>query len=357
MRTFDIVPDRREAIQLSATLWIGGTLFVGTGAILAGNIRYFGEYLTLLTGLLSAITIAYGIFLVMRAVAGRPVWIALLLLPLTVAAAAILQSVVDYGWFHVVKLFLPSTRLPAIDGAGWLLVGFTNMCLFAANLALLWVTSANRALRINTARLAKAEADHLRSELQMLRLKLDPHFMFNALSATTDLVVTGRNEQAREMLANLSGLLRSTYEVGVDDIPLRDELSIVSEYLGVEAIRFPDRLRVRIDCDPLVEDALTPSFLLQPIVENAVKHGVARAKGIVTVSITAAARDDSLLLRVENDGPSMASAGDGAGVGLGATRARLELRYPDTSRFEAGPIEGGYRVEISLPLRQAPGEG
>lgn len=351
MRTFDIVPDRREALQLSAALWICGGVFVGTGAVLAGNIRYFGEYLTLITGLMSALAIAYGVFAVMRVLAGRPRWQAYVVLPVTVATAAIVQSVVDYSWFHVVHLVLPSTRLPAIDPLGWLVVGFTNMCLFAANLALLWVTSANRALRMNSERLAKAEADHLRSELQALRLKLDPHFMFNALSATTDLVAAGQRGRAEAMLTGLSTFLRSTFEVGVDDIPLRDELSIVSEYLAVEAIRFPKRLKVRIECDPAVEGVMTPSFLLQPLVENAVKHGVGPSRLPVTVSIVARGEGSNLVIRVDNDALPTRPVATGSGIGLSATRSRLLMRYGSRAAFEAGPVDEGFRVEIRLPLK------
>ena len=350
MRTFDIAPDRREALQLSAALWIGAGLFVGTGAVLAGNIRYPGEYLTLLTGLLSALVMAWGMFLVMRALAGRPRWRAYVVLPLTVAAAAVAQSVIDYGWFHVVHLVLPSTRLPPIDAIGWLVVGFTNMCLFAANLALMWVTSANRALRRNSIQLAKAEADHLRSELQVLRLKLDPHFLFNALNAATELVAAKQPDRAEAMLGGLSNFLRSTFDVGVEDIPLRDELSIVSEYLSVEAVRFPERLRVRIECDPAIEAAPVPSFLLQPIVENAVKHGVARANRPVTISLFAPARGPGLRLGVENDGPAAGAFRGGTGVGLAATRSRVLMRYGGEGRFEAGPTDSGFRVDIRLPL-------
>lgn len=353
MRTFDIALDGREALQLSAALWIGAGLFVGTGAILAGNIRYFGEYLTLLTGLLSALVIAWGMFLVMRALAGRPRWRAYVVLPLTVAGAAVAQSLIDYAWFHVVNLALPTTRLPAIDAIGWLVVGFTNMCLFAANLALMWVTSANRALRLNSIQLAKAEADYLRSELQVLRLKLDPHFLFNALNAATQLVAAKQPDRAEAMLAGLSNVLRSTFDVGVEDIPLRDELSIVSEYLSVEAVRFPERLRVRIECDPAVESVSVPSFLLQPIVENAVKYGVARADQPVTISIVAAVDGPHLRLCIENDGPASGAIYPGTGVGLAATRSRVLMRYGGEGRFHEGPIEGGFRVEIRLPLPRA----
>lgn len=352
-RTFDIQPDAREALQLSAALWIGATAFIATGAIVVGNIRYVGEYLTLTTGLATAIAIAFGLFMVLKALAGRPRWLAYLVLPFAVVAASILQSVLDYGGFHLVNSVLPSTRLPAIDPAGWLMVFVINACLYTSNLTLLWVTSANRALRERELRLAKAEADGLRAEIQILRLKLSPHFLFNALGAASSLVATGRADQGEAMMTRLATFLRATFDVGVDDIAVRDELSIVEDYLEVERVRFPDRLRVEIEVDPEVEDALTPSLLLQPLVENAVKYAVGPSTRPVTVRVSATQVDNRLRLVVEDDGGPAAPTPPGTGLGQAASRSRLEMRHGDQAGFEAGPTQAGYRVVMTLPLTMA----
>ncbi|WP_292093315.1 histidine kinase [Brevundimonas sp.] len=349
---FNIQPDGREAIQLSATLWLGATAFVGAGAIITGNIRGLGEFVALATGLMTAVGVAYALFLVLKLCAGRPKWMAFLILPFAVAVAAVAQALLDYGFFHLVKAVFPATRLPDVGPLEWFLVCFANGCLYCANLALLWVTSANRAMRMQAARLARAEADGLRAELNALRLKLNPHFMFNALSSAGGLVDTDRKAEGREMLDRLSNFLRSSFDVGTGDISLDEELSILGDYLEVERVRFPERLRVRMEIHAGAEAALVPSLLLQPLVENAVKYAVAPAMAPVEILIEARLLDDGRLrLVVQNSGPAPARpVSSGTGVGQAATRSRLAIRYGQDARFTAGPTADGYRVQIDLPF-------
>jgi len=347
---FNIQPDGREAIQLSATLWLGATAFVGAGAIITGNIRGLGEFVALATGLMTAVGVAYALFLVLRFCAGRPKWMAFLTLPVAVALAAVAQALLDYGFFHLVKAVFPATRLPDVGPLEWFLVCFANGCLYSANLALLWVTSANRALRNQAARLAQAEADGLRAELNALRLKLNPHFMFNALASASGLVESRRNEEGVQMLDRLSGFLRTSFDVGLGDISLDEELSVVGDYLEVERVRFPDRLRVRIDMEDGLESVRVPSLLLQPLVENAVKYAVAPSTTPVELRIDIRRVEDRLRLSVENSAPTLSRpVSSGTGVGQAATRSRLAMRYGDQARFEAAPHAGGYRAVIDLP--------
>ncbi len=353
---FNLLPDGKEALQLSAILWLGVSGFVLIGALVIGNIRSFSEFLTLVTGTASGALIAYFLYASIKTLIGRPRWLAFIALPMAVIVCAAAQTLADYGGYMLIDRVWPTdTRLPARDVDSLLIVAFLYIAMYATTLALIWVTSANRSLRSHAARLAVAEADGLRSELEALRLKLNPHFMFNALAVAGGLVEADRKAESKDMLDRLATFLRASFDVGTGDISLDEELSIVGDYLEVERVRFPDRLRVDIDVEEGLEHVLIPSLLLQPLVENAVKYGVAPSPIPVTVSMSARILGERLLLTVEDDGSATTTAlTKGSGVGLSATRARLQMRYGDAVRFQAGPTGAGYRVEIELPIdRQA----
>lgn len=351
---FQIQPDGRQAIQLSATLWGGVLVFVYIGALALGNFRSAGDYLGPLAGTITGVVIAYGLYLALKALVGRPRWLAYVALVAAVIGCGAAQTLADYLVHILLNALLPETGENVRDLQSIIVVGVVYCVLYVANLAMMWITAANRALRAQIARAARAEADGLRAELNALRLKLNPHFMFNALAAASGLAGAGRLEETEIMLVKLSGFLRSSFDVGVDDIPLNDELSILHDYLEVERVRFPERLQFDMDIQPQAEDALIPSLLLQPLVENAVKYGVAPSPIPVTVAVSARVEGDRLRLAVEDDGRQSSSPlTKGTGVGLSATRARLQMRYGDDARFEAGPTGAGYRVDIDLPFERA----
>lgn len=349
--TFEIQPDGREALQLSAGLWIGSLAMVSASSIITGNVRYFGEYLSLLTGLTSAVAIAYLMFLAMKALGGRPKWQAYLVMPILVVIAGFTQMFAENVLYFLLQAMFDNTRVPPQDLASQLMVTFMYACLYATNMALLWVTSANRAMRTQADRLARAEADGLRSELNALRLKLNPHFMFNALASASGLVEAHRHDEGVQMLDRLSSFLRTSYDVGLGDISLDEELSVVGDYLEVERVRFPDRLRVLIDVEDGLEEARVPSLLLQPLVENAVKYAVAPSSTPVQIAIVARRAGDRLHLAVTNSAPTISRpVPSGTGVGQAATRSRLEIRYGGRAHFTSAPDAGGYHVQIDLPL-------
>ena len=351
---FDVQPDAREAIQLSAALWIGAALFMSVGSIFAGNIRSVGEYLSIVTGLTSALFIAYGVYQVFRLVAGRPRWLAYIAIGLAVPAASVLQLFVEYSLYFILDAVFPGVEVPPHDIASLVVLVAVYFCLFASNVVLLWVTSANRANQAQARRLEQVRADLLQSELDALRLKLNPHFMFNALSAAISLVNANRNPEGADMLYRLSQLLRTSFDVGSGDISLDEELSILADYIAIEQVRFPTRLIYQAQADAQAGDAPVPSFLLQPLVENAVKYAVASSQAPVTITVRAVRGPSSVTLTVEDKGSDAEKAQvPGSGVGHSATRSRLALRYGDRARFEAGPTQDGYRVTIILPLPDA----
>ncbi len=202
--------------------------------------------------------------------------------------------------------------------------------------------------------LAEARAATSMAQLDALRYQLNPHFLFNTLNALQSLVESGRAADAGAMIDRLSDFLRSTLAGGTAGMStLEDELATVQDYLAIEAVRFGERLTVRFDCPAEVRDALVPTFMLQPLVENALKHGVAPALVPVEVEIGARLERGDLLLWVKNDlHPSTDLIRTrGAGVGLRNTRERLSLAYGGAAELTTETGEGTFCAAIRMPLR------
>ncbi len=209
-----------------------------------------------------------------------------------------------------------------------------------------------RQKEIDQARLAESLAE---ARLSSLKMKLQPHFLFNALQAINVLILDKQIEPASEMLSRLSVLLR--YSFGQEErqlVTVETELETVRSYLAIEEIRFKDRLRVETAAEPGVRNALVPSLLLQPLIENAVKHGIAPSSGSGKIEIDVRRAGNSLSLAVRNDGPDLPTGWnfrDQAGFGLKATQKRLELLYGRDFALEVrNAAEGGVRVEIAIPF-------
>ncbi|NVD45923.1 sensor histidine kinase [Qipengyuania atrilutea] len=198
---------------------------------------------------------------------------------------------------------------------------------------------------------ARAAAEAAR--LAALRYQLNPHFLFNTLNAVSSLVVNRRNAQAEEMLSRLSGFLRNTLTSDTGSLTTVDEeLTMLQSYLEVESSRFGDRLEVEFVCEPVVRDIEIPSFIMQPLVENAVKYGVARTRRKVTITIRAEVDGDFLHLSVEDDGVARQDADPvpTTGVGLRNVRERLEGLYGARAALITTAGECGFVAAIRLPL-------
>ena len=212
----------------------------------------------------------------------------------------------------------------------------------------------------------KARRDAMRSlelqrqltaaHLKALQMQMEPHFLFNTLNAITTLVELGRQRQAAEMLGHLNAILQRTLERNAPEkVPLSQELEILDSYLAIEQVRFADRLRVDIKVDPGALQSLVPCFLLQPIVENAIRHGIAHCEDAGVVEASARREGNRLRIAVRDSGASLKSgATPGNGIGLANTRERLAYFYPDAYEMEAGPMKaGGFEVAIDLPYERA----
>jgi len=191
------------------------------------------------------------------------------------------------------------------------------------------------------------------AHLRALQMQLEPHFLFNTLNAITTLVELGRSEQAAKMLGNLNAILKTTLQrITPDRVPLAREIELVENYLAIEQVRFADRLRLELKIDSGALDGLVPCFLLQPIVENAIRHGIAHCEdeGLIEAS---AMREGALLrLRVRNTGAAATrrDQSNGHGIGLKNTRERLAHFYPNRFAMTAAALDkGGFEVTITIP--------
>jgi signal transduction histidine kinase len=193
------------------------------------------------------------------------------------------------------------------------------------------------------------------AQLQTLQMQLEPHFLFNTLNSITALVELGRQKEAAEMLTHLNAILKSTLKrTTPEKVPLSQELEIVESYLAIEQARFADRLRIEIKVEPGALDGLVPCFLLQPIMENAIRHGIANCEsdGLVEAS---ARRDGNLLrLCVRDSGAGINQRPKpGSGIGLSNTRERLAHFYRDGYDMHALPLDrGGFEVAITIPYER-----
>ena len=190
------------------------------------------------------------------------------------------------------------------------------------------------------------------AQLRALRAQLNPHFLFNTLNAATTLL--HRDPDAADaMLTRLGELLRLTLRADPEhETPLHEEIALLERYLDIMRIRFSDRVTVTAHVDPDVANALVPSFILQPIVENAFVHGVARLQRPGVIEIAAKGDDDSLVLAVRDNGLGPTASADEGGVGLANTRRRLAELYGDRASLQLRSApDAGTTVEVRLPLR------
>jgi LytS/YehU family sensor histidine kinase/uncharacterized protein YhhL (DUF1145 family) len=222
--------------------------------------------------------------------------------------------------------------------------------------ACVWLAGASMDLMDKERRLAEAETEAQRATLLALRSQVNPHFLFNALNAAASLVATQRNKQAEELIVRLSEFFRSSLNTDRQAmISLSEEFDTLDAYLQIELVRFPGRLDVTMDCPAELETMKVPSFLLLPLVENAIKHAVAHSTAPVHVRVSASNRDDRLVLVVEDEADEKIepASSKGEGVGLKNVSQRLQVIYSAAATLEAAPTARGFRVVIALPLAGA----
>lgn len=208
--------------------------------------------------------------------------------------------------------------------------------------------------------IALARANQLahKAQLDMLRYQLNPHFLFNTLNSLSALVFKERNSEAESTLMGLSRFLRYTLDSGSTQLVcLEEDISAQRDYLAIEKVRFQDRLKLNFDIDPALSRALVPSLLLQPIVENAIKHVTAKKNETSEITILARKEKEKLVIKIEDNGPGVADPQSllkpsQNKVGLKNTAERLQLLYGDSAKLSAANREsGGLCITITLPLQ------
>ena len=248
------------------------------------------------------------------------------------------------GRLHVAVLSFEELRWQL--GAGVLL--------YATVAAVRYVGEVGGRLREQEARAARAEALRARAEMQALRAQINPHFLFNTLHSLLELVSAG-DGRAEEAIERFGALLHRTIDVrrsAADDVPLDEEIQLVRDYLWIEQLRLGTRLRAELEVDDDALSCTIPTFVLQPLVENAVKHAASTRVAPTSIRVRAAREGGRLLLSVEDDGPGaiLEQVERAPGAGLRLVRGRMEARYGEDGRMRITTAPGvGFRVALGLP--------
>ena len=326
---------------------------------------------TAVTALIAGYGVAYSPDLALKAPIMAAYFVILAALPVasTTRKAALVSGLVVAEYAILTIAFLLSGNLTTIlspvsasaSGAVSLLDEGAKVLLLAcagavATYATFWQERLSRRFSeaARESQLLQARLDQAR--LQALRLQLQPHFLFNTLNTITALVHRDP-PSAERMVTGLSELLRvSLGTADEQEVRLDRELEVLRHYLDIQLVRFPDRLSVRFDIDPAAREAMVPSLLLQPLVENAIKHGITPRVAAGHLSISVRRQAEVLWLEVVDDGVGARGTKPMVeGVGLGNARARLASLYGPSHRFEAGPRrEGGFNVTIEIPYHTEP---
>ena len=341
----------REAMVLTVGLTLMSyVVFIASpmadGTSIAG--LYYG---VLAVSVLPGLVLLPAFFFFVRAIDHWPRAGKIMTIGLVALALAILHAVLDVS---LVRAFI---RAVAPDKPSFVSIGGSVVIyvwvygMFAAVVGLML---SNMAVQHRERLLAEAREAAHQAQMAALRFQLNPHFLFNTLNAISSLILTRQNDQAEAMMDKLSDFLRATLTSDPhQSVSLEDELDTLRAYLDIERVRFGERLIVEIECPGALRMARVPSFMLQPLVENAIKYAVAPSRAPVTIRVVAAAHSGPLSLCVEDEGavarvwPPVAR---GPGVGLANLRSRLTVLYGERGGLVSGPRERGYRCMVTLPL-------
>ena len=349
----------REAATITASLWVF-VLIIYLPQILdrhrgAGWTSVVLDCATILLSML----LALALFALFRRTALWPLPRRGAALAAGIALVAVFQTAFDLlytGWIAT-TVEAAWSRLPR-DLSRASVTVFNYACVFGVNVALFQLLDGRRHEEAQERQLAEARSAAQQAQLAALRFQLNPHFLFNTLNAISAMIVTGRNAEAEAMTDKLSSFLRASLASDpMELVPLQQELSLIEDYLDIEAIRFGARLACEIDCSSDACDVRIPSFLLQPLVENAIKHGVAPSREPVLIRVIGRRTGEALTVTVSDNGcPGTATVkAEGAGVGLENIRRRLRALYGDAAELTAGAGQRGFEAAIRLPARGARG--
>jgi two-component system LytT family sensor kinase len=231
-----------------------------------------------------------------------------------------------------------------------------SVFLYAAILAVGYALDSRERLAQQQVETARLNEQLSLAQLSALRRQIEPHFLFNSLNAITALIRENRNDVAVSMIAGLSECLRRALETTrQQEATLGDEVEFLEHYLAIQKLRFGDRLQLTLDVPVELRPARVPNLILQPMVENAIKHGISKRARGGAIRITALRSNGVLTLKVYNDGPGLQPDGEQTklGIGMSNTRARLHSLYGDACEFTIRNQDpGGVEVSVSVPFRE-----
>jgi two-component system, LytTR family, sensor kinase len=251
-----------------------------------------------------------------------------------------------------------------IEGAGpfkplWLETMYSEallyLSLYAALLAISYILESRERLIRHQIETARLNEQFSKAQLDALRRQIEPHFLFNALHAISGLIREKRNDDAVTMISGLSDFLRKVVDVSDRQVvSLREEMQFLQKYLDIQKVRFADRLKLSVEVPEELLTAAVPSLILQPVVENAIKHGIARESRGGWIRVAAFRANGSLIFRVYNDGANLAPDWESAksGVGIANLRSRLQMLYGDDFEFRLGNQGAGVEVLMSVPFAE-----
>jgi two-component system LytT family sensor kinase len=253
----------------------------------------------------------------------------------------------------MVRPMVAESAFSAVPGIFFAYLPF-DLLAYATIVGLAYLADSERQARESRQRAAVLQADALTSRLSAVRARLNPHFLYNALNAAVMLARSGRGAETSRVLEDITGLLRYVLNEDVEHVPLAREIEFVRRYIEIQQVRFGSQLRFSIDTSPETEGRDVPPLVLQPLVENAVEHGIAAGSDACEIRVTAFLDGDVLVMRVDDDGDGTNddTNGDaaGAGIGLGHTRERLIAMYGDRASVSLTPlVPHGMRAEVRVP--------
>jgi len=364
-----------SALRSAARRWRSLQLFAGAtvlGLIAASQyylaVRLEGQEFPFIAAVVFAMPFWYlwallvpaVVFVAKRLPIDRARWVSRAFLHLLIAFAfAVVHSAVVFGVQFVAQ---PSAEMNFQERplVAWFLVfvayEFTsNMLAYGTIVGVTHAVDFYRRFRERQLTAVRLETQLARAQVHALRMQLNPHFLFNAMNSIAMLIRHQERDEAVRTVAGLSDLLRYVLEDAREqEVPLGQELEFVRRYLAIEEVRFRDRLEVRIDAEPETLDALVPNLILQPLVENAIRHGIAKRAASRLVMVSARKSDGNLVVEVVDDGPGLGSKrdeGSGNGVGIPNTRERLSRLYGERQTFEmADASTQGVVVRLTIPF-------
>ncbi|MES2782902.1 MAG: histidine kinase [Pseudomonadota bacterium] len=344
--------DKNRAFwNLHSAGWAGAVILRAASGIAQGQPVSF-----LVPILISAVT-GYSITLLLsviyRFLIGQRPFITWSLTFVSVSLATIGYAYIDVWVLQTIRDGVDETPFAQL----WLAAIYINSVLLAAWSALYYAINYFVRAEEQADQMMRLEAQATSAQLTMLRYQLNPHFLFNTLNSISTLVLLKQTEQANAMLSRLSSFLRFTLiNEAAAKVPLTQEVETLKLYLDIEKMRFEERLRTCFNIDPAVENALVPSLLLQPLVENAIKYAVTPKEEGADISVTAQLVGQRVRITVSDTGPGLQPGQQdhslSTGVGMANTRERLAQAYGEDQRFEhyvkAG---GGFEVLLELPYQ------